>query len=160
MGGEAVVGDEGREDDTEERKGRDDNGNEEALLAGTASGLLKEPARFRWAGSNKDEPYLCVAATLFWSCVFSSTAVTRGGYAVCQPIIFRTPGSPRPLIQLEEAEGHASFAPAHDKHRVSPGLRAALKFPPRKRDCKAPSSSRLVRLRLNAGYVGDGVNVG
>ena len=47
--GEAVVGDEGREDDTEERKGGDDNEDETALLGGTALGLLKEPAKSRWA---------------------------------------------------------------------------------------------------------------
>jgi len=65
-------------------------------------------------------------------------------------------------MRLEEAEDHATVATLHNKHRVSPELQIASKLSPQKRrqpGCRGPSSSRLEPLRLNAGYVGDGVNV-
>ena len=55
MTGEVLVGDEGKRDDREENDGGDDNGEDEALLAGTALAMLTEPAISYWADSNDDE---------------------------------------------------------------------------------------------------------
>lgn len=56
MSGEVLVGDEGRRDDLEENDRGDDNGEDEALLAGTALTMPIEPATSCWADSNDDKP--------------------------------------------------------------------------------------------------------
>ncbi len=79
MGGEVLVGDEGRGDDTEESNGGDDNGHEEALLAGLVLGVLTEPTIPCRADSNDDDPCPHTPASLVCSCAFWSTAVMGGG---------------------------------------------------------------------------------
>ena len=75
MGGEILMGYEGREDDTGESGEEDDHGDEEALLAGHLLGMLKEPAVPCWADSNDDEQRQQSPASLVCSYAFWSAAV-------------------------------------------------------------------------------------